>query len=51
VGYDDTTGTFELRDPAVSLQKSIVRSVDLDLARRSFGTDQDLLLVRRQLAA
>jgi hypothetical protein len=51
MGYDDTTGTFELRDPAVSLQKSIVRSVDLDLARRSFGTDQDLLLVRRQLAA
>ncbi|XP_019173466.1 PREDICTED: protein GUCD1-like isoform X1 [Ipomoea nil] len=45
-GYDADTDTFEIRDPASSRKHERVTSRCLEEARKSFGTDEDLLLVR-----
>ncbi|GAB2211135.1 hypothetical protein Droror1_Dr00016427 [Drosera rotundifolia] len=45
-GYDTTNDEFEIRDPAnSSKQLKRVSSRCLDEARKSFGTDEDLLLI------
>ncbi|CAH9098957.1 unnamed protein product [Cuscuta epithymum] len=45
-GYDEDTDTFEIRDPASSQKHERVSSRCLEEARKSFGTDEDLLLIR-----
>lgn len=54
-GYDESSDCFVVRDPAVppldandASQKSFVAASALETARRAFGTDEDLLLVRRR---
>lgn len=44
-GYDSLTDVFEIRDPADSRKNVRVPSKCLDEARKSFGTDEDLLLI------
>lgn len=44
-GYDADTGEFEIRDPASSRKYERVSMHCLDEARKSFGTDEDILLV------
>ncbi|XP_073009737.1 guanylyl cyclase 1 [Typha latifolia] len=44
-GYDADTCEFEIRDPAISRKHERVSMECLDEARKSFGTDEDLLLV------
>ncbi|KAE9451403.1 hypothetical protein RHGRI_027576 [Rhododendron griersonianum] len=44
-GYDAVTDEFEIRDPASSRKHDKVTSKRLEEARKSFGTDEDLLLV------
>ncbi|GAB4831857.1 Complement component 1 Q subcomponent-binding protein, mitochondrial [Ancistrocladus abbreviatus] len=44
-GYDAVNDEFEIRDPASSRKHERVPSRCLDEARRSFGTDEDLLLI------
>ncbi|XP_059297415.1 guanylyl cyclase 1-like isoform X2 [Lycium ferocissimum] len=43
-GYDADTDEFEIRDPASSRKHEKVTSSCLEGARKSFGTDEDLLL-------
>lgn len=45
-GFDPTEGEFLCRDPASHRRDLIVSAEALDAARRSFGTDEDLLLVK-----
>ena len=45
-GYDPTEGDFLCRDPASHRRDLIISAEALDAARMSFGTDEDLLLVR-----
>lgn len=45
VGFDASTGEFLVRDPATPVSELRVSAAALDLARRSFGTDEDLLIV------
>ncbi len=45
VGFDGVRGEFILRDPATPVSELRVRAAALDQARRSFGTDEDLLIV------
>ena len=59
-GYDESSDCFVVRDPAVPpldanesasefpSRKSFVAASALETARRAFGTDEDLLLVRRR---
>jgi hypothetical protein len=59
-GYDENTDCFCVRDPAVPPSKTYlsrtasddpncaVPAWALEKARRAFGTDEDLLLVRRR---
>ena len=58
-GYDENTDCFCVRDPAVPPSKTYLRTASddpncavpawaLENARRAFGTDEDLLLVRRR---
>ena len=58
-GYDESSDCFVVRDPAVppfdanesasdANRKSFVAASALETARRAFGTDEDLLLVRRR---
>ncbi|XP_016472177.1 guanylyl cyclase 1 isoform X2 [Nicotiana tabacum] len=47
-GYDADTDEFEIRDPASSRKHEKVTSRCLEGARKSFGTDEDLLLIRLQ---
>jgi hypothetical protein len=55
-GYDESSDCFVVRDPAVDAnesasdanRKSFVAASALETARRAFGTDEDLLLVRRR---
>ena len=58
-GYDERTDCFCVRDPAVPPSKNALRTLSddpncavpasaLETARRAFGTDEDLLLVRRR---
>ncbi|KAJ8624326.1 hypothetical protein MRB53_032856 [Persea americana] len=44
-GYDADTGEFDIRDPASSRKYERVSMECLDEARKSFGTDEDILLV------
>ncbi|XVF23999.1 hypothetical protein REPUB_Repub13aG0088800 [Reevesia pubescens] len=44
-GYDAEADEFEMRDPASSRKHDRVSSRCLDEARKSFGTDEDLLLI------
>ncbi|TYH00471.1 hypothetical protein ES288_A10G279700v1 [Gossypium darwinii] len=44
-GYDSETDEFEIRDPASSREHDRVSSKCLEEARKSFGTDEDLLLI------
>lgn len=44
-GYDTITDEFEIRDPASYRKNERVSSKCLEEARKSFGTDEDLLLI------
>ncbi|CAN0837758.1 Guanylyl cyclase 1 [Linum grandiflorum] len=44
-GYDSGSDEFEIRDPASSRKHERISSKCLEEARKSFGTDEDLLLV------
>ncbi|EYU35265.1 hypothetical protein ABFS82_06G128700 [Erythranthe guttata] len=44
-GYDALTNEFEIRDPASSRKIERVTSWCLEQAHKSFGTDEDLLLI------
>ncbi|KAM6582350.1 hypothetical protein CsatB_009352 [Cannabis sativa] len=44
-GYDTETDEFEIRDPASSRKHIKISSDCLEEARKSFGTDEDLLLI------
>lgn len=44
-GYDVDTDEFEIRDPASSRKHERISSNCLEEARKSFGTDEDLLLI------
>ncbi|XP_047324825.1 guanylyl cyclase 1 [Impatiens glandulifera] len=44
-GYDADTDEFEIRDPASSRKHEKVSAGSLENARKSFGTDEDLLLI------
>ncbi|XP_062092569.1 guanylyl cyclase 1 isoform X2 [Humulus lupulus] len=44
-GYDTETDEFEIRDPASSRKHIKISSHCLEEARKSFGTDEDLLLI------
>ncbi|KAM7491969.1 hypothetical protein LguiA_034890 [Lonicera macranthoides] len=44
-GYEAVTDEFEIRDPASSRKNERVTSKCLEEARKSFGTDEDLLLI------
>lgn len=44
-GYDADSDEFEIRDPASSRKHEKVTSKCLEEARKSFGTDEDLLLI------
>ncbi|KAL8093537.1 hypothetical protein AgCh_035421 [Apium graveolens] len=44
-GYDAAKDEFEIRDPASSRKHERITSKCLEEARKSFGTDEDLLLV------
>eukprot|EP01047_Picozoa_sp_COSAG01_P029006 COSAG01_NODE_1972_length_8757_cov_109.482559_4_plen_351_part_00 len=45
-GFDRTTSTFDVVDPACSVPRYTVPAEQLDRARTAFGTDEDLLLVQ-----
>lgn len=45
-GYDPAEGAFICRDPAAHRRDVTISTAALEAARRSFGTDEDLLLVR-----
>ncbi|GFR50726.1 hypothetical protein Agub_g12983 [Astrephomene gubernaculifera] len=45
VGYDSTTAEYVVRDPAAAVSELRVSAAALDVARRSFGTDEDILVV------
>ncbi|XP_054788627.1 guanylyl cyclase 1 isoform X2 [Prosopis cineraria] len=44
-GYDAGADMFEIRDPASSKKHKRISSKSLEEARKSFGTDEDLLLI------
>ncbi|KAL1825148.1 hypothetical protein ACET3Z_011926 [Daucus carota] len=44
-GYDAAKDEFEIRDPASSRKHEKITSKCLEEARKSFGTDEDLLLI------
>ncbi|CAI0443454.1 unnamed protein product [Linum tenue] len=44
-GYDADSDEFEIRDPASSRKNEKISSKCLEEARKSFGTDEDLLVV------
>uniref|UniRef100_A0A2P2JJV1 Protein GUCD1 n=1 Tax=Rhizophora mucronata TaxID=61149 RepID=A0A2P2JJV1_RHIMU len=44
-GYDAGADEFEIRDPASSRKHDRISSKCLEEARKSFGTDEDLLLI------
>ena len=51
-GYDGGRGDFVVRDPASSRQTLFVPAASFEEARKSFGTDEDVLLITvRPLAA
>ena len=48
-GYNGDRGEFLIRDPASSSESIFISSENLDEARKSFGTDEDILLVSTSL--
>ncbi|KAK8651381.1 hypothetical protein V6N13_140984 [Hibiscus sabdariffa] len=44
-GYDAEADEFEIRDPASSRKHDRISSKSLEEARKSFGTDEDLLVI------
>ncbi|KXZ46980.1 hypothetical protein GPECTOR_39g474 [Gonium pectorale] len=46
VGFDGEAQEFVVRDPAAMVPDLRVSAAALDAARRSFGTDEDILVVR-----
>ncbi|PON56521.1 Guanylyl cyclase [Parasponia andersonii] len=50
-GYDTVTDEFEIRDPANSRKHVKISSDCLEEARKSFGTDEDLLLISLEESA
>ncbi|KAH1030555.1 hypothetical protein J1N35_042729 [Gossypium stocksii] len=44
-GYDAEADEFDIRDPASSRKQDRISSKSLEEARKSFGTDEDLLLI------
>ncbi|GFP86343.1 protein gucd1 [Phtheirospermum japonicum] len=50
-GYDAVTNEFEIRDPASSIKHERVSSWCLEQAHKSFGTDEDLLLISLEKGA
>ncbi|KAI3705629.1 hypothetical protein L1987_75868 [Smallanthus sonchifolius] len=44
-GYDALTDEFEIRDPASTRIQETISSRSLEKARKSFGTDEDILLI------
>ncbi|XP_071734492.1 guanylyl cyclase 1 [Rutidosis leptorrhynchoides] len=50
-GYDALTDEFEIRDPASSRKSDRISSKCLEEARKSYGTDEDILLVSLVTAA
>lgn len=44
-GYNAHTDEFEIRDPASSRSQETISSRCLEKARKSFGTDEDILLI------
>ncbi|XP_024986546.1 protein GUCD1-like [Cynara cardunculus var. scolymus] len=44
-GYDAVTDEYEIRDPASSRKRERISSKCLEEARKSYGTDEDILLV------
>ncbi|KAI7742366.1 hypothetical protein M8C21_025571 [Ambrosia artemisiifolia] len=47
-GYDALTDEFEIRDPASSRIRETISSRCLEKARKSFGTDEDILLIHME---
>ncbi|KAG2449447.1 hypothetical protein HYH02_005594 [Chlamydomonas schloesseri] len=45
VGFDAATQEYTIRDPAAQVHTLRVTAAALDAARRSFGTDEDILVV------
>lgn len=44
-GFDSSTGEFEIRDPASTWKHVKISSDCLEEARKTFGTDEDLLVI------
>jgi hypothetical protein len=44
-GYDAAAEQYHIRDPAAQLEQLCIPAARLEAARRSFGTDEDLLLI------
>lgn len=45
IGFDSEPGQFVVRDPAAMVSELRVSAAALDQARRSFGTDEDLIII------
>ncbi len=45
IGYDDLRNLIFYRNPATSKKLSITSYVNLEIARKSYGTDQDILFI------
>jgi C1A family cysteine protease len=45
VGYDDNKRLFFYRNPATSKKLSFTSYFNFEIARKSFGTDQDILFI------
>jgi len=43
--YNAVTGEFSMRDPASSTSRTTVKEATLERARKSFGTDEDVIIV------
>lgn len=44
-GYDAAAEQYHVRDPAAQVEQLCIPAAKLEAARRSFGTDEDLLLI------
>ena len=44
-GYESQTSEFSIIDPASQAERVLVSAAGLDIARRSHGTDEDLLII------
>ena len=47
-GYNPVDGEFLCRDPASHVRDLIITADNLEKARRAYGTDEDILLVRNE---